>query len=71
MKLKGKLETIIEWIRAYGPAIFLRHKTELNKEAMLELPGDAEKVPGVSIVRDGEDFSVDPFDAKLSPREVA
>lgn len=73
VKIKGAVESAIEWLQHYGPAIFLRHKTELNKEAMLEMPAEAEKIPGVSIARDGEVFSVAPFDAKLSEnkQEVA
>jgi phage host-nuclease inhibitor protein Gam len=67
--IRGKVASVIEWLERHGPEIFLRRKTEVNKEAMLELPAEAAKVPGVRIGSDGEDFSVEPFGAELS--EVA
>ncbi|HUY26177.1 MAG TPA: host-nuclease inhibitor Gam family protein [Candidatus Binataceae bacterium] len=70
VKVRGKAERVIDWLRQHGPAKFLREKPELNKEAMLEDIAEAEKVPGITIKSGGEDFSISPFDAKLS-QEVA
>lgn len=43
---------------------FLRVKHEVNKEAMLADPETAKTIKGVKIASAGEDFAVEPFQAK-------
>ncbi|MGA9722689.1 MAG: host-nuclease inhibitor Gam family protein [Candidatus Binatus sp.] len=45
--------------------LFLRIKTEVNKESMLDHPKLAQKIPGVTIASAGEDFIVTPLSAEL------
>lgn len=44
---------------------FLRVKEEIDKEAMLREPEKARFVPGVTIGSEGENFSVEPFEAAI------
>ncbi len=65
-----KAEEVIERIRAMGlKARFLRIAEEIDREAMLRDPDRARGIPGVTIGSEGEEFSVEPFEAALS--EVA
>ncbi len=59
-------EAVIDAIRAMGLAQrFLREKTEINKEAMLDDRVTAAAIKGVAIGSDGEDFLVEPFETEL------
>src|SRR5579859_4582586 len=51
------VERVIEWLVRMAMEKFLRRKVEVDKEAMLKEPAEAEKVPGVEI-RKGEEFYV-------------
>ena len=63
--IKG-VEAVIAAIQKLGLAkLFLRTKIEVNKEAMLAEPARARVIPGVSIGSEGEDFSVEPFEAQI------
>lgn len=58
-------ETVIEALRAAGLQRFLREKTEINKEAMLEDRSTAMAIKGVIIGSDGEDFVVEPSETEI------
>lgn len=61
-----KIEDVIEAIRKAGLGDrFLRTKTEVNKDAMLEDRTTASAIKGVSIGSDGEDFVVEPYETDL------
>jgi phage host-nuclease inhibitor protein Gam len=62
--IKG-VEAVLTAIKTLGLAQFLRTKEEIDKEAMLREPDKARLVPGVSIGSEGENFSVEPFEAVL------
>jgi phage host-nuclease inhibitor protein Gam len=49
---------------------FLRTKTEINKEAILNEPEAVALIPGIKISQI-EDFVVTPFEAELTPPEAA
>ncbi len=66
IKLTQKLEDVIERLRAGGMKKFLRVKYELNKEAMLEEPMRAACIGGIRVIRDVEDFVVEPFGPELA-----
>ena len=59
------LAEIIDTLRRRGLTQFLREKTEVNKEAMLEESDLARGLPGVSIGSAGEDFIVEPYAPEL------
>jgi phage host-nuclease inhibitor protein Gam len=65
VSLRGK-EDIITACEEAGLRTFLRVKTEINKEAMLEKPALAGGLKGVTIKSAGEDFSIEPFEMELS-----
>jgi phage host-nuclease inhibitor protein Gam len=44
---------------------FTRRKVTLNREALLDDPGAACKIPGIAIVKDLEDFFIRPADTKI------
>lgn len=59
-------EAVIDAIKAMGLGErFLRIKTEINKEAMLEDRKTAAAIRGITIGSDGEDFLVEPFETEL------
>lgn len=58
-------DAVIEALEAAGLHRFLRTKTEINKEAMLEDRSSAMAIKGVTIGSDGEDFVVEPFETEL------
>lgn len=61
-----KIDDVIEAIRAAGLGErFLRTKTEVNKDAMLEDRATASAIKGVAIGSDGEDFIVEPAETDL------
>lgn len=69
VKIRGKVQDIIARCLASRSIVFksfVRTKYELNKEAMLARPEDAERLEGVKIVSAGEDFIVEPFEAEIS-----
>jgi phage host-nuclease inhibitor protein Gam len=63
--LRGGIEKIIAWCKTHGLALFVRTIEQVNKEAMLDYPDRAMKVPGVSIASAGEDFIVKPLQSEL------
>lgn len=65
--IKGKVGDVVAWLlKSRFSSLFLRTKHEVDKETMLKHPADAEKVPGVSIVRDEEEFVILPAGLKLA-----
>lgn len=62
--IKG-VEAAIAAIKTLGALEFLRTKTEIDKEAMLRDREKARLVPGVTIGSEGENFSVEPFEAAI------
>jgi len=68
VKIRGKVQDIIARCLASRSMVFksfVRTKYELNKEAMLARPEEAERLEGVKIVSAGEDFIVEPFEAEI------
>jgi phage host-nuclease inhibitor protein Gam len=65
--LKG-IDKIIEALRAFGLARFIRTKEEIDKTAILAEPEAVKNVRGIRIVQD-EDFVIVPFETSLE--EVA
>ncbi len=63
VSVKG-VEAALEAIKKLGLP-FVRTKEEIDKEAMLREPDKARLVPGVAIGSEGENFSVEPFEAVL------
>ncbi|MCC3246175.1 host-nuclease inhibitor Gam family protein [Methylocystis sp. WRRC1] len=66
--IKG-VDEVIARIRTLGLLLFLREKTEIDKEAMLREPDKARLIAGVTIGTAGENFSVEPFEAELTGAE--
>ena len=66
VKLRDKVEVIVERIKALKLIAFLRTKEEINKEAMLADQETAKSVTGVSIASDGEDFFVEPLEVNIA-----
>jgi phage host-nuclease inhibitor protein Gam len=58
-------EAVLAAIKTLGLTQFLRTKEEINKEAMLLERDRARLVPGVTIGSEGENFTVEPFEAEL------
>lgn len=56
------VDAVIELLSARGLDRFLRVKTEINKDAILNEPDAARGVPGLSIVTGVEDFVIAPFE---------
>lgn len=54
------LKEVIARIRSLDMPEFLREKTEVNKDAMLEAPEKASAIEGVSVGSGGEDFVIEP-----------
>lgn len=65
--IKG-VEAVLNSLRRLGLTRFIREKSEVNKEAILNEPAAVAKVPGITI-NQGEDFVVTPFETELT--EVA
>lgn len=71
ISVKGKVADVVAHLLGSRLAtLFLRTKHELDKEAMLKHPADAATVPGITIVRDEEEFVILPAGLKLAPEEV-
>jgi phage host-nuclease inhibitor protein Gam len=60
-----KVDAVLAELEARGLSQFVRTKSEVNKEAMLDDPETARTVPGVSIGSAGEDFIVKPASTSL------
>ncbi|AWI78613.1 host-nuclease inhibitor protein Gam [Parazoarcus communis] len=58
-------EAVLDMLRKMGLDRFIRPKTEINKEAILNEPAAVANVPGISI-QQGEDFIITPFETELS-----
>lgn len=68
--IRGSIEKVIEWCKSHaGFSTFIRTVEQIDKEWMLECPGDANEIPGVKVGSAGEDFIVKPLQSELE--EVA
>ncbi|MDO4434873.1 MAG: host-nuclease inhibitor Gam family protein [Cardiobacteriaceae bacterium] len=56
------VEQVLENLHALGLERFIRHKEEINKEAMLAEPSLAATLSGISILSGREDFIIRPFE---------
>lgn len=61
-----KVDDLIATIKKAGLRRFLRIKSELNKERMLDEPDVANTIDGVRVGRGDEKFFVEPFGAQLA-----
>lgn len=61
-----KVADVIAGLRALGLGRFVRTKEEVNKEALLAEPEVAASISGVTLIRDVEDFIVEPHTPELS-----
>lgn len=59
------MDKVLTTLRALGLSRFIRTKEEPNKEAMLADPRSVEGIAGITIVRDVEDFIVEPFEVEV------
>jgi phage host-nuclease inhibitor protein Gam len=66
VKLRGKIDVIIERLKAAALHRFIRTKEEIDKDAMLADAEAAKAVVGVTISSDGEDFFVEPLEAEIA-----
>ena len=57
-------ESLIQVLKNMGLTRFVRTKEEINKEQMLAEPEVVKNLAGVTITQ-GEDFAVEPYEAKL------
>jgi phage host-nuclease inhibitor protein Gam len=60
VKLAGKIDEIVDRIKALNLLQFIRTKEEVNKEAMISNPAIANTIAGVRVASAGEDFIVEP-----------
>ena len=60
------VDSVIDWLLNHGLSRFVREKREINKDALLNEPGEAAMVPGISIKSGVEDFVITPFEQELS-----
>ncbi|MDR2188933.1 MAG: host-nuclease inhibitor Gam family protein [Azonexus sp.] len=58
-------EAVLDLLRRLGLSRFIREKSEVNKDAILNEPEAVASVPGLAIIQ-GEDFVVTPFEAELA-----
>lgn len=56
------VEAVIEALKQFGLARFVRTKEELNKEAILNEPTAISGIAGLSIKKGVEDFVIEPFE---------
>lgn len=73
LQSKVKVDDVVDWLKTASRRVFrrfLRIKFELNKQAMLDDPELAAEVPGVTIVRDVEQFYVLPAGLALSTEDA-
>jgi phage host-nuclease inhibitor protein Gam len=56
------MDAVLACLKSLGLAHFIRVKEEVNKEAMLNEPGIARTVPGITIQTGIEDFIITPFE---------
>jgi phage host-nuclease inhibitor protein Gam len=61
-----KVDEVIATLKRLGLSRFIRTKEEVNKEAMLEEADVAAVVAGVTVIRDVEDFIVEPHQPELA-----
>lgn len=61
IKITGA-EAVLAWLNEKHLTSFIRTKTEINKEAMLNEPDKAKAVPGVTLVTGIEDFVITPYE---------
>lgn len=65
-RTKEGVTALLAKIKALGLRQFVRVKEELNREAMIADPEKAEKVPGIKVASEGEEFAVEPFEVEIS-----
>ncbi|MDR2092288.1 MAG: host-nuclease inhibitor Gam family protein [Azoarcus sp.] len=58
-------DRVIEIMRTLGMKQFLRDKTEINKNAILENPEAVLGIPGIKVTTGVETFSVTPFEIEV------
>lgn len=58
-------DAVIEALERLGLTKFVRLKREVNKEAILDAPGEVAGIAGITIGSEGEDFTVEPFAGDL------
>lgn len=63
------VDAVIENLASLGLQQFLRVKTEVNKDAILDDPEAVTGVKGVSVGSEGEDFVVEPFESEIAKSE--
>ncbi|MBW6399534.1 host-nuclease inhibitor Gam family protein [Roseomonas sp. HJA6] len=63
VRIKGP-DAVLAYLLKHGREEFLRRKIEIDKAAMLGMPGVAGAIPGVTIASSGEEFVVEPAGAK-------
>lgn len=68
--IKG-VETVLAALKTLGLHKFIRTKEEIDKEAMQREADQARLVPGVTIGSEGENFSVEPFEAAIEGGKAA
>jgi len=58
-------DTVIATLKRLGLGKFVRTKEEINKEAILNEPEQVSGVAGIKIVKDVEDFVIEPFEQEV------
>ncbi|HWP00029.1 MAG TPA: host-nuclease inhibitor Gam family protein [Methylococcus sp.] len=61
------VDAVIEVLKRMDLTRFLRVRTEIDKQAILNEPEAVKGVPGLTIVTGVEDFVVTPFEQEVSP----
>lgn len=67
---RGMTEKVLEVLKKMGLSDFIRSKETINKEAlgeeMQKEDGKVKNIPGLSLIRDEEDFSITPFEQEVN-----
>ena len=61
------MDAVIDRLKSLGLQRFIRTKTEINRDAMLDDPEAAGAVEGVSVGSVGEDFIIEPVEIEAGP----
>ncbi|ATO34613.1 host-nuclease inhibitor protein Gam [Dickeya dianthicola] len=59
------VESVIEFLKRQKLSRFIRVKEEINKDAILNEPTAVKNIPGITIKKDVEDFSIIPFEQEV------
>jgi len=57
-------DSVMETLKRMGLSRFIRDKSEVNKEAILNEPDAVKGIAGITIVKDVEDFAITPFEVQ-------